>query len=399
MDYTEKYTITDEDFSDQFHRIIFGAIYKVHELGAETINLNLITDFLSQRPKSYEIFTKQKGEEWLQRASESALASAFDYYYSRLKKFSLLRAYDNIGLDVSFIYDPINILDIKKKQQQEEFIDNSTLEQIAQKIQDKIDIVTAEYVDGSFGQSTQAGNGIFELIENLKKSPEVGVPLYGDLINTVTRGARLKKFYLRSGATGTGKSRTMMADACNIGCNKIYNDTFGWINNGVSEPTLYITTELELSEVQTGMIAFLSNVNEEHILNGKYVGDEEERVLTAAQILKDSQVYVEELPDFSITDVENSIRKNIRDHDVKYVFFDYLNTSMKIIEEVSRKSNGTKLREDTVLYMLAIKLKDLCNEFGIFILSSTQLNANYVDSEEPDQNLLRGAKSIADWVA
>ena len=165
MDYTEKYTITDEDFSDQFHRIIFGAIYKVHELGAETINLNLITDFLSQRPKSYEIFTKQKGEEWLQRASESALASAFDYYYSRLKKFSLLRAYDNIGLDVSFIYDPINILDIKKKQQQEEFIDNSTLEQIAQKIQDKIDIVTAKYVDGSFGQSTQAGNGIFELIE------------------------------------------------------------------------------------------------------------------------------------------------------------------------------------------------------------------------------------------
>ena len=187
-----------------------------------------------------------------------------------------------------------------------------------------------------------------------------------------------------------------MADACNIGCNKIYNDTFGWINNGVSEPTLYITTELELSEVQTGMIAFLSNVNEEHILNGKYVGDEEERVLTAAQILKDSQVYVEELPDFSITDVENSIRKNIRDHDVKYVFFDYLNTSMKIIEEVSRKSNGTKLREDTVLYMLAIKLKDLCNEYGIFILTSTQLNANYVDAEEPDQNLLRGAKSIAD---
>ena len=29
-------------------------------------------------------------------------------------------------------------------------------------------------------------------------------------------------------------------------------------------------------------------------------------------------------------------------------------------------------------------------------MTATQLNADYVDSETPDQNLLRGAKSIAD---
>ena len=68
------------------------------------------------------------------------------------------------------------------------------------------------------------------------------------------------------------------------------------------------------------MLAFLSNVNEEHILNGEYVGDEEERVLQAAKILKESPVYVEELPDFSLKDVENKIKKNIREHNVKYVF-------------------------------------------------------------------------------
>ena len=68
------------------------------------------------------------------------------------------------------------------------------------------------------------------------------------------------------------------------------------------------------------MLAFLSNVNEEHILNGKYEGDEEERVFEAAQILKDSPIYIEVLPDFSLQDVENKIKKNIRDHDVKYVF-------------------------------------------------------------------------------
>ena len=124
--------------------------------------------------------------------------------------------------------------------------------------------------------------------------------MYGRLINTVTRGARLKKFYLRSAATGVGKTRGMIADACYIGCGKYYDDSFGWITSGPPQPVLFITTEQELSEVQTMMLAFLSNVNEEHILNGLYTEGEEERVRQAATILEQSPIYIEELPDFSL---------------------------------------------------------------------------------------------------
>ena len=48
--------------------------------------------------------------------------------------------------------------------------------------------------------------------------------------------------------------------------------------------------------------------------------------------------------------------------------------------------------------MLSTKLKDICNQYGVFILSSTQLNADYKDAKIPDQNLLRGAKAIADKI-
>jgi hypothetical protein len=71
---------------------------------------------------------------------------------------------------------------------------------------------------------------------------------------------------------------------------------------------------------------------------------------------------------------------------------------MKILEEVTRRSGGVRLREDNVLFMLSIRLKDICNKYGIFIESATQLNADYQESETPDQNLLRGAKSIADKI-
>ena len=398
LEITDKYSIVDEDFSDNFHKIVFGAIYKIHELGAKQITLESISDFLSARPKSEAVFKQNKGEEWLIKISENANLSTFDYYYSRLKKFSLLRAYDNCGIDVTDIYDVDNLLDTKKKQLQEEQLDNSTLEQIADKIDAKIDAIRLQYVDDDFGEAVQAGEGILELIEKFKEHPEVGVPLYGPLINTVTRGARLKKFYLRSAATGIGKTRSMIADACFIACNQIYDDTFGWIGCGPSEPVLFITTEQELEEIQTMMLAFLSNVNEEHILNGEYSGDEEERVLKAAEILSASPLYVEELPDFSLKDVENKIKKNIRENEVKYIFHDYIHTSLKILEEITKRSGGVKLREDNILFMLSTRLKDICNQYGVFIMSATQLNGDYQDAKTPDQNLLRGAKAIADKI-
>ena len=398
LEYTDKYSIVDEDFSDTFHKTVFGAIYKIHELGANKITLESLSDFFATRPKSAAVYKQGKGEEWLLRISENCMPSAFDYYYGRLKKFSLLRAYDNCGVNVSDIYDPDNILDTKKKQMQEDLLDNASLEDIANKVDEKIEAIRYQYVDESFGEAQQAAEGIFELIEKFKEHPEVGVPLYGPLINTVTRGARLKKFYLRSAATGIGKTRSMIADCCYIGCNKIYDENFGWIGSGPAEPVLFITTEQELEEIQTMMLAFLSNVNEEHILNGEYGDGEEERVIQAAKLLKESPIYVEELPDFSLQDVENKIKKNIRDHDVKYVFHDYIHTSLKILEEITKRSGGVKLREDNILFMLSTRLKDICNQHGIFIMSATQLNGDYQDSKTPDQNLLRGAKAIADKI-
>lgn len=398
LKFEDKYTITDEDFPDEFHRTVFGAIYKIYELGAKTITLENLADFLSSRPKSAAIYKKNDGDKWLLKVADVASQLSFDFYYNRLKKMTLLRAYDNYGVDVSDIYDPDNILDIKKKQLQEDLLDNSSLEEIADRVDRKISDIRLKYVDDTTGEAIQAGKGVLQLIQKFKDHPEVGVPLYGRLVNTVTRGARLKKFYLRSAATGIGKTRSMIADACNIACNKIYDESFGWIKNGTSEPTLFITTEQELEEIQTMMLAFLSNVNEEHIINGEYEGDEEERVIKAGEVLESSPLYVEELPDFSLKDVENTIKKNIRDHDVKYIFHDYIHTSLKILEEITKRSGGIKLREDNILFMLSNKLKDICNQYGVFIMSATQLNGDYQEAKTPDQNLLRGAKSIADKI-
>jgi len=377
LDLEDKYKFNEQDFPQEFHRILFGSIYNLHQLGAKQISIEDIEKYLEQRPKKYAVYKVNKGSEYLENIKEMCQLAAFDYYYNRMKKMTLLRMYNkSVGMDLSWLYDPDNILDAKKKEAQESWFDNTPINEIANVINDKIDEIKAKYVDNSEDGVIQAGDGALALLERLKTNPEIGYPLYGRLVNAVHRGARLKKFYLRSAATGVGKTRSMIADACAIACNKIYNlETKQWEDNGTREPTQFITTEQEEDEIQTMMIAFLSGVNEDHILENTYTEGEWERVNEAAAILSKSPLYIKKLPDFSLQDIENTIKFGIRQYDVRYVFMDYIHSSMKILSEISSKAGVKGLREDNILFMISVRIKDLCNQYGVFVMSATQLNS------------------------
>lgn len=395
----EKYKFSSDDFTEDFHRIIFEAIYNVHIMGAKDVNVNVIEDYLRERPQAFGIYQLNKGREYLDTVSRSVQLSTFEYYYNRMKKMTLLRMYNDIGMDISWLYDVDNIMDAKKKQAQEDWFDNHSLEQIAEIIDKKIEDIKVKYIDSAENNYTQAGDGAIELLKRLQEVPEDGYPLYGPFINTVTRGARLKKLYLRSAATGVGKTRAMIADACNIACDEIYDEKLGkYVINNDRQPTLFVTTEQEIDEIQTMMLAFLSNVDEGHILYNKYEIGEWDRVVHAAEVLKKSALHIKKLPDFNLQDIENTIRYAINEWGVKYIFLDYLHTSMKILTEITSKAGIKGLREDNILFLIAVRLKDLCNEYNVFIMTSTQLNAEYREAQVYDQNLLRGAKSIADKI-
>ena len=399
LDAEEKYSFNEDDFPEEFHKIIFGSIYNLHALGAKEISSHTIEDYLSQRPKKLAIYKTNKGAEYLEKISKITQQSTFDYYYGRMKKMTLLRMYNKAGLDISWLYDPDNILDTKKQQAQEDWLDNTAIEEIADLIDNKISDIKLKYIDNMHGGLTDAGEGALELLKRFQETPDLGYPLYGAYINTITRGARLKKFYLRSAATGVGKTRSMIADVCSIACDFIYDlEKQDWVPNGTKEPAMFITTEQEVEEIQTMMMAFLSGVNEEHIINGDYFAGEWERVVFAAELLKRCPLYIEQLPDFSLKDIENTIKYGIRERGIRYIFFDYIHSSMKILGEISSKAGVKGLREDNILFMISIRLKDICVQYGVFIMTGTQLNSEYRTAEQYDQNLLRGAKSIADKI-
>ena len=395
----DKYKFNEQDFYDEFHQLVFGCMYNLWQLGAKEITLTAIEDYLTQRPKALATYKTNKGPEFILKAAEMANVNTFDYYYNRMKKMSLLRAYEEMGMDLTWLYNPDEVMDMKRKQAQEDWLDNATLADIYNKINDKIDSIKLQYVENVTDGGCQIGEGIDELIDSFAETPAVGYPLYDIYTSTTARGARLGKFYLRSAATNVGKTRAMVGDACFIGCSQMWSlKENKWVTTGACQSVLFIATEQTLDEIQISAVACISGVEEDHIVMHEYFTGEWERIVKAKQLLKQSKIQFICMPDFSMDDVENMIKKHIRENQVEYVFFDYIHSSAKILTEIGGKSGVKNLREDNILFLLASKLKDIAVQYGVFILSSTQLNADYQTSETPDQNLLRGSKAIADRI-
>lgn len=395
----DEYSFDKSDFAEPFYSLLYSASFNLYNSGINVIDNFSIDSYLSNYKEQYKLFNDNQGLDYIAGIAELYQKDNFPYFFHRLKKFSCLRYWENRGFDVRKIYD-YTITEPSAQEKEMQKLDNMTVD-------DMIDILDGMLVNEAkmrYSSNTShigqlAGKDLKKLKESFKEAPDYGMPLQSPILSTIARGARLKKLYLRSSSSGGGKSRTGVADMAGIAIPYIYNlKTKEWEYTGFCEPALIISTELEIPEIQTIIIAYVSGVNEAHIRDGEYLPGEEERVDQAIAYIEASPIYIEFIPDFGITDIEQLIRKYKREKSVYHFFFDYVHMSNKLIIEVATMSSGMKLREDQILFLFIDTLKNLCNKLGIFILSSTQLNGTYKDSAEKDETMLRGAKSMADRI-
>lgn len=391
------YHFNIEDFPEQFHRIVYGAVDHLAHQGMQKIDYIDINEFLKQYPAQYAIFSQNNGVAYIQNCLAAFDERKFDYYYKTLKKYSLLRMFQSQGFDVSEILD-LEEIDPKKIAEQQESFDQMTANDIILHFETKI-IQAKE----SFGNSddlvqNHMGDGIMELIDELKRTPEMGMALLSAKLTTIYRGARRGCVYMESGASGSGKTRRGIGEACNVAIPERYDvQKKKWVKTGYRENALLIETELELGEIQTMVLAFVSGVPEPHILDGKYEEGEEERVRKAGQLIVESHLWMVAITNYDMDDIINVIKKYNQIYGCNYVYYDYLSETLKIMAEGSRKTKMS-LRTDQVLLSMITQLKDCAKQLNIFIWTATQLSGDYKNAKELDAGFLRSAKSLSDKV-
>lgn len=394
----DHYKLSPNDFPERFHKIVFAAIEHLAASGAQNLDELMIDDYLSKYPSQYKSFVDNNGVDYIEQALALSSEDNFDHFYQDLKKCSLLNALEQKGFDIKDFYNE-DAVHVDEQQHLQEILDNATVDDILAKYESDLIDIKQEYSSDTISKGCQAGQGMKELKEEYKKVPEMGLGMNSMKLTTICKGRRRKKLYMKTLSTGGGKSRLSVADACLCSIPTIYDpDRKKWINTGCSEPTLIITTELEIDEVQSMIQAYVACVDENHICDGKYESDEEQRVDRAIEVIEQSNLYIEHMPSFDVDDIESVIKKYKLKHNVTMVFFDYVFLSTKMLMEMSRKTRGISLREDNVLVMFIDRMKTLANNLNIHIDTSTQANGDWKNNNDPDQNIIRGAKGMADKI-
>lgn len=391
----DKYHLQVDDFPSHFEQYIFSAISNLYADGAQRITEVDVDNFLNIHPTGKAIFNKYNGVEYLQDALDFCQEDNFPFYYKRFKKFNCLNDLKKLGYDTSSIYEE-NLLNPRSKEINDAF-EALEVKDIFQKIKKSIMSLENKYASGDASEMTSVSTEIMDLIKSLKKSPEIGAPLQGEMFNTICRGARPSKFYIRSMSSGVGKTRTALGDACILAYPIRFNpQTWQWERYGSNEKTLFIATEQDIDEIQTLVLAYLTGFNEEKILYGTYNEEEWKIVVQAVELMeifKDNFIVVR-LSNPNIEQIKSVVRQSWIVHDIKNVFYDYIFSSPSLLSEF----RDLRIREDVALGMLSTALKDLAVEMNLFVMSATQTNAKSEDNGEKIKNesVVRGARSIID---
>lgn len=394
----EEYSLDREDFPELFHRTLFATVSNLYAKEVGLINGHVIDEYL--RPyegNAYPTFTKNNGIEYVEQCMENADIENFKYNFEKVKKFTMLREAVDNKINIESVYNPDCISPTGIEQMKANF-DRMTITEMVEEItrpmvgfEDKYS-VTDDVVEIHSGKDLEA------LIQSYSLAPDYGRPFMGDIYTTISRGARLGKFFLTSGSTGSGKTRTAVGDSAYLSAHSWYDiDNKKWVKRTGVVPSLFISTEIPEDDIQTTQVACVSGVSEEKIRENRCNQEEKERINQAIKVIKESDMYILYMPDFGIRDIIRQINKYKRKYGVHHFYFDYIHSSLKIIQEISQSTRGMKISEEMVLRMFSIELKRACGK-DTFIHSSTQLNDGWQTGRDMNEGVLRGAKAIADKI-
>lgn len=384
---TDKYKLSLDDFYYKFDKYIFAAIENLYRGGANKIQPIDVENYLQTNGAAAVIFKQNNGIEYLQDALYLSEELNFEFYYTRLKKLNLLTALKEQGFDISefYIEDLTNpkALDINKRFEELEIDD------ILTKLKQKVLGLENTFTQSEVTQTESAATNIWDIIENAKNKSDIGVPIQGEILNKVISGARLGTLIIRSAASGTGKTRQAVGDACLIAYPFKYDSIKQeWTQQGTGRRVMFIATEQTISEIQKMILAYLTGFNESKFRYGNFTEKENQIIRQAIWVMEHykDNFYIVQMPSPRIDLVKNLVREQIILHQIEYVFYDYIFISPSLLGEFK----GVSLRNDEILLMFSTALKELAVELNVCVFTATQVNAT------ADSNVnIRNESSIA----
>lgn len=389
--------ISQDDFINPLHQVIFGVAYDLAHKGVKTIRLAEIENHLNATsPVSYERFMNQQGDEWVQKVLMDSEIGNYEHYYWVVRKLSCLRAYLHQGMDVAGLLDYTQVDPTLIEQQEEKFFTMSMNDII--RYFDRKSLNAKEQFVVSSNEGGKIGEGAKELRKRLKESPPFGYSFESEYLNTLAYGLRVGALYVESRESGTGKSRLglkrlVLLTAPQYWCyeKKCFIDN----PQGQDNRGLYINTELEKSEIETIVWATISGIPEDKIIEDELTPEEEVRLGKAIEIAEQMKLWMETEENYDVAYLRYTIDKYKTKWNINMVVLDYIELTPALVGEYVQQTKGMAARGDSVLLNLSAELKTMARQFKVAMIAYTQVSDNARRDETiRDSSAVANSKSI-----
>ena len=186
---------------------------------------------------------------------------------------------------------------------------------------------------------------------------------------------------------------------CMLSCDTLWNHkTNRYEPNpyGETVASLYLGTEMKLyDEIEPIIWSCISGVPEYKLREQRMTKEEEERVLQAKEIAKRSPIYLENEPDYDCAFITHTVETYVVKHNIGALIFDYIELIPTLTAEYVRLTRGVQAREDMILLHLSTVLKNIANNFNIYVHAYTQIaNEARRDESIRDSGAIKGSKSL-----
>lgn len=390
------------DFSDDATKFYYENFELMYKTFSQTVEETKLNTFMSQDKDKLKEYKKYGGYKTIEKWMELINSDDFKNYIEVVKKYSLLREYNNRGYNVE------KIMSHKK-------FNLMKANDIYKIIRSGADKVSTEILSDE--ETITMNNNNVDFVKKWLLKPQMGLEIPFKLLNEMFRGLRLGKMFALAFLSNEGKTRLAVLLASYIAfCKgeKVYmmaNETDEediracLLTTVINNDYFKSIHGIDIGKVEREIVLGIYKDNEGQIIQrymdevtGEYTESEEafmnrvyENSLAYRNVLKvaewlDSQegntIFFERLQDYSDANLEFKIRKMTLSKGVKYFIYDTL--------------KGYKDEQWSVLKQTTTMLSDLMGELKCCLWADIQLTDDsvYTDIFSFSSNNIANAKQL-----
>lgn len=325
--------LREEDFYLETHRLLFSLLYKVWEDKGKDWDDIVLREYIEKRglkdkidlPLIYSL------------VEEAAVGNLLEEAIRSVKEKSGLRQLMDISLRV--------LRGIKEE---------PDLTNLLEFLNTKLIEISEKQIISQYWHIRDVLKEVIEIVERYRKQERLITGISSGFLDldTLTTGFHPSDLVIVAARPGMGKSSFMLSMALNM---------------AMEEKIPVALYSLEMSKEQLVMrcLSMLSGIPLQNIRRGFINEEDKEKLIAAALELSRCEIYIDDTPNLSTTDLRVKTRKLKKEKGIQVVFIDYLQLIRPSVRRSSRQEEVAEISRN---------LKALAKELSIPVVALAQLS-------------------------